>query len=242
MHDTVKTTTLIEIRDFLATEGCAPPPWGPPERAVDALYRLLRERRGDDRFWADLAELTRRLDDRRFDPAPLSEVLGATELDRLIADLRRSLDGAGAKPSALAWIGSAASASALVAFLLLGAAAGCDNGPSDGDGDVDADVEPDADVVPDAEADAEAEEPCAEAVARGYTGEVARVYCDLIEVIQGSTVAAGVKTDLLACLPELDAALRASLIEQFATMNDTDLATYLTGMFDPGEPCFEDAH
>jgi len=78
LNDRTTTTSLIEIRDFLNSRQCAPVPWCPPRSAVDALYDLLLDHRGEDSFWADLKDLARRLDDQRFDPRALpgSDVLG----------------------------------------------------------------------------------------------------------------------------------------------------------------------
>ena len=197
------TTSLREIRAFLANQGTDLPPWSAPPTSVERLYQLLRERRGDETFWTDLSDLTRRLE--RVQSAPLhldgSDVLSAAVVDQLLADLRADLpDDPAALPSLRDWARSSVGFSAVAAFVLLGASLGCDK--------------------TDAECGAAADEDITDA------GEQI-VICDLVDIINASEMDPDLRSDLLACLPELAAAERADLLDQFEQASEGELADLL---------------
>jgi hypothetical protein len=202
-------TTLQQIRDFLRRENAAPPPWTRPEGSVEALYDLLRLRRDDERFWASLKDLASRLEDRRFDAARLGacEVLGHATLDRLLDDLRASLDAPG-KPRLPDWLRSGVSAAALMAFLVLGTATAC--APADPAGTEDG--------------------TCGEAIANSIPAGEAGTYCELVEIIKAAAITAETKQILLDCLPDLDAAYREELLDQFVNSTDEQIASILDAM------------
>jgi hypothetical protein len=217
---------LGTIRDFLRAERREPPPWASPRRAVDELYDLLRQRRGDDLFWLRLEDLTSRLADSRFSSAALarSEAIDGATADRLLADLRSSLGGGDASPRSIRdWMGSKMSAAALTGFLLLGTATGCaeddddDNGGGGGGGGL-----------------------CQDAIDEELSGEEGEVYCDLIDIVESADVSSSVKQDILDCLPELDADYREFLLEQFQGMSEQQLAEYLEDMVSWNGVCSSD--
>ena len=192
-----QSTSLHEIRDFLGRHGSAPPAWSDARSPLDALYGLLRERREDPVFWADLAELTRKLEDaRRFEDAP---ALDGARMDQLLTDLREALSVDGDAPSnATAWIGSGIGLSALAAFVLLGSSLGC----------------PTTAV-------------CPEAGDAGIAEDEQVVYCDLVAIIDASGIDEGAKDDLLACLPEMNAEEREDLLDEFENASEDELADLL---------------
>ncbi len=217
------TTSLHQIRAFLDRHGAGIPAWSEPERAVDALYALLRERRDDPVFWAELSELTRRLDDARVSPELVdgSEVLGLGSIDRLLVELRESLPATERAPrTAREWVGAGLGLGALASFLVLGAAIGCPapNHPDVGDDDT-------------------SYTPCAEATDAGIQDEAEqRVYCDLVDLIETAEIPPDVRDDLLACLPELGAEERENLLDQFENASEDDLAELLLDLAET-EPC-----
>jgi hypothetical protein len=233
-----KTSSLYEIREFLYRENCAPPPWVAPESAVEALYALLSERRGDDRFWSELKELTTRLADRRFDPSHFGscDVLSHVTVDRLIDDLRAELGNQSGDCSGRSlghWLCNTVGAAALAGFLLLGTAVGCD----DGGGGESSDNESQGGAL------------CVDAVTAQVEGADGEIFCELVNIVNTSALSDQTRSVLLDCLPDLDAMYRAQLLETFETMADPDLADYLTSMAsstgvcgDPGGDSDTDTH
>ena len=231
-----RTTTLGTIRSFLRAERREPPPWAPPTRAVDELYALLRERRDDDLFWARLRDLAERLQDHRFSSEALAraEAIDGNTVDRLLDDLRASLDGNEEQRRTLKdWLGSAISGAALAGFLLLGSATACEEGDDDTGADSDADSDSDSD----SDSDTDNYDTCAAAITEGFTGETAEVYCDLIVIINDADISASDKQELLDCLPELDADYRQWLLEHFDTLTEQQIADYLEDMVGPYGLC-----
>ena len=211
------TTSLLEVRRFLESEEAAPSPWAEPRESLDSLYALLVARRDDAPFWSRLEDLILRLEDRRVDIARLgnSEALGYATVSRLLADLRADLhenDGSASLP----WkrlLSSSLRATSLAAFLLLGtASASCGDDDSNG--------------------------PCSEADENGVTGYDADVYCDLVDIINGSDLSSYEKAGLLDCLPELDAAYREELLEAFQSMDEATIAEMLSAVLDG--VCYDD--
>jgi hypothetical protein len=218
-----RPSTLSEIRDVLAAEAGrdAPAPWAGSSAALDGLYALLRRRRGDDALWGRLEDLAARLDRRRFDPSASErgELLGERTQARLMAALRRDLADAPAS-GWRGWLARGAGASALTAFLILGGAVGCQN---------------DCDDLGD-------DTTCDAAVDQGLTGEEARDLCNLVEVVEAADVSSGLRDEILRCLPWLDRAYRAELLDSFCGLSDADLADRLESLIEPDGACFEDAH
>jgi len=226
--ETRRGTSLIDIREFLKAEGARVEPWAAPETAVDRLYDLLEDRARDERFWLRLKGLVSRLDDRRFDASRLDrgELLGGATLDRLLDDLQHGVAARGPRSGPVRrWLGSALSSSAMLGFLLLGAAVGCDDGGGDaGPRTCEEDVEQFA--IP---ADEQA------------------VYCELFDIIQGSSLSESDKADLLDCLPGIDATWREWMLEYLQEATAEEIAEYLETMLDPCNECGEwtddcDAH
>ncbi len=203
------TTSLIEIRDFLMTDGVAPAPWQPPTKSVEALFGQLRDKQRDDRYWARLKTLTRRMEGHQFSLSAASnfEALGRPTIDDVIDDLRRSLGDArqNGEQSFRGWLNRSLSTTALAGFFLLGVCAGCD------DDDADENSDPD----------------CDEAVEEGLGGERAEIYCELVDLVQEDVIPIYVRGDLLECLPRLDSAYREKIIDNFDTMDDDELAEFL---------------
>lgn len=224
-----QTTSLTEIRDFLAAEGCAPEPWSTPEAALQRLYALLVERNDDERFWARLKELTRRLDRGRFDPSALPEfeTLGSAAVDRLVDDLRKSLgDGDGDKSQRTLgqWLSSNAGM-ALVAFLMFGISISC------------------ADDEPEPEPTWTVNNWSCQAQADYYdiTDDDERDrLCSLGDYVNGADVYDSDKNLMLDCLPDLSAAYRMELLDQFQNATAEELNDILTEMTAWGGTCEED--
>ncbi len=195
-----QSTSLHEIRDFLGRHDSAPPAWSDARAPLDALYGLLRERREDPVFWAELADLTRKLEDaRRFEDAPALE---GARLDQLLTDLREALPVNGSGPgNATAWIGSGIGLSALAAFVLLGSSLGC----------------PTTAVCPEAADD-------------GIAEDDQVVYCDLVAIIDAAEIDDGARDDLLACLPNMNAEEREDLLDDFENASEEELADLLMAL------------
>ena len=213
------TTSLHEVRSFLVDQGVASPPWSSGAEAVDALYALLRERRDDEAFWGRLEGLLTRLEDARVRPELISgaDVLGGAAVGQLLIDLRLALPAGGDGPTdARSWARGATAARALAAFLLLGAAVGCQPQLNGGDDDDVAGVDDDDDVGT-----------CDEAEALELEGDDADVYCELLEIIEGADVPTSIRLDVLECLPRLSAEARETLVESFRTMDEEELADAL---------------
>ena len=213
------TTSLHHIRAFLDRHGASTPAWSEPERALDALYDLLRARRDDPAFWADLADLTRRLDDDRVRPELIdgSEALGLESVDHLVAELRAALPTVDRGPrTAREWVGAGLGLGALASFFLLGASIGCP-----------APIHPD---VNDDDDDDDSTEytPCAEATDAGIQDEAEQqVYCDLVDLIESAEIPPNIRDELLDCLPLLGAELRSELLDEFENASEEELADLL---------------
>jgi hypothetical protein len=200
------STGLIEIRDFLRERRCVPAPWSAPRDVVDGLYAALTEKRADAVFWGDMKVLLRQLNDRRVNTAALRnlEVLSDGALDKIADDLRASLNGGnGQGRSALRrWVSQPVGIAALLGFLVLGTAVGCDEG-GNGSG------------------------ACPAAKEDNVPSDEAAVYCQLVSLIRSADIAQWDRDALLDCLPELDGAYRENLLAQFNEMTDEQLADAL---------------
>lgn len=212
-------TTLSEIREFLTAEGCAPEPWSTPEAVLQRLYDLLVEKREDERFWSSLKELVSRMDDRRFDPRSLPgfEVLGEAVVDNLIDDLRENLGQRGpGRKSLRSWMSTGAGAG-LIAVLLLGISISCGSEDDGFDWTVQS-------------------WECQEQADRHditETDDIDRL-CELGDYVKDSDVSTYEKELMLDCLPDMDAARRLSLLEDFQTLSEEDLAYRLSDLTDYG--------
>ncbi len=205
-----ETTSLMEIRTFLEARGCAPAPWTTPEAALEALHAQLRKHHTDDDFWCQLKELSRRLDERCFDPRALPEleVLGSATVDRLLDDLRSSLERDPGPSAWKRWLRPGAGFAATVAFLMLGVSISCDNNaPAQGYDNFTVDT---WDCQQAADAD-------------NITGEDRTRLCELGDYVQTSDAYENDKWRVLQCLPDLDAAYRESLLQSFQTASATEL-------------------
>ncbi len=226
-------TSLMEIRDFLAAHKCAPKPWENTDNVVDRLFESLCVKQGDKRFWADLKRLVGRLDDERFNTSAMkgSSVFGDASLDKLVEELRGSIGGGGGGNGVSGlrkWAASSVAVPAFLSFLLLGVSISCDNSDSnDADSD-DSNTEYAGYDDDDDDVNNQTDEVCDEALEEGFSGYSARVYCDLIDIINESAISNDVKDDLLECLPELDSYSRESLLDLFDNMSDEQIADFLS--------------
>lgn len=220
-------TSLLDIREFLRAEGARTKPWELAATAVDSLYDLLELRSDDDAFWRRLKDLTRRLEDRRFDAARLcrGELLGGATLDRLLDELKRGVGDQGPRPGPVRrWIGTALGSSALLGFMLLGTAFGCDDDESSGP------------------------RVCADEVEEfGIPAGEQGVYCELFDIIQNSNLSQSDKDDLLDCLPGIDEYWREWMLEFLQGATPEEIADYLEDLLNPCAECGEwtddcDAH
>lgn len=220
-------TSLTDLREFLAAEGCAPKPWSTPEAVLERVFDLLLERRGDEQFWKRLKVLVAQLDERRFDRRALPgfEVLGDTVVDRLIDDLRDSLGDSAAEGRPLRpWLARSAGMAA-VAFILFGLAVSCDNSESEG-------APYDYQVAVDAW-------DCVEEAANydiTTPDEIERL-CDLGDFVKESGVGSYEQDMMLDCLPGLDEAYRVSLLERFQNASDNELNDLLMEMTEDWAVC-----
>ncbi len=234
MQNPIAKTSLTQIRDFLAAHDCAFAPWENADNTLGRLYATLEEKRNDEVFWTDLKLLAARLDDERFNFSVLkgSKVFGDETMDKLIDDLRASFHGGGGSGgrNVKSWLNHSVGATALLAFLLLGAATGYgqyrfvanDHDESDEPDNIagvenryGADI--DAQVVEERLAE--------ERMVRDH-----ETLLDLGTLIADANVSNQVKSDLFKCLPELDAAYREALLEMFLEMDDAELAGAIEDM------------
>ncbi len=202
-------TTLQTVRSFLSAESTEPAPWAPAGAPLDSLYALLRARRDDTAFWASLSDLLTALKDDRVRPDLIdgSELVDHASMRELLAALRELVPaGSSAPPTARSWLAGSNAVQGLVGFLLLGTAVGCPPVRDDDDS---------------------AEPLCDEATEEGITGEEGQVFCDLVEIIQDSSIASTSKADLLDCLPELAVARRVQLLAMFQDLEGEELADAL---------------
>jgi hypothetical protein len=241
MITNTQTTSLFEIREFLAAQNCAPTPWEKPEGVVERLYAALADKKGDERFWHELKALLARLEDRRFNAQALagSEALPAATTDEIMDDLRAALgmsDGLRMKR----WISRPIGTAAILAFLLLGSAVGCKDSGDDDDtaAAAEADDDDDAYYGNDDDATGDDDAVCQQAQWENFTGKEGQVFCELIDIVEEANIASWAKEILLDCLPELGATVRANLLEQFQTMNDEQIVDKLEDLVDYGGPCY----
>ena len=200
--------TLHDIRSFLATHGRDVPAWSPSSKPFDALVGLLAERRDDERFWQDLAALTRRIENQRVRPSAFAGVLGGGEVDRLLRELREAMptEPDTAPVSTRSWAATL-NASALAGFILLGAMVGCDDPVPPGEGACEAAENYDIVGVDEQE-----------------------VFCELAAIIDESSASDWVRDTLMECLPELSADDRADLLDGFLDASDDELAVLLENL------------
>lgn len=193
-------TTLHDLRTFLSTLGAAPA--ARPAAAVARVYGLVCARRDDPSFWSALRVLLGRFDDPAFRPAPLGyRILDPAAAGTLIDALRDALPTS-PTPVRL-WARGVRSVGALAAFALL--VTGCTGEPKEtGDGI------------------------CAEASEHALSGDEAEVYCDLLEIVDGSGLDESGKAALHNCLHTLPADERESLLAYFQSASDEDLLAKLT--------------
>lgn len=218
-----RPTTLQEVRGFLNAQHAGTPAWSTAGEALEALYASLRERREDPDFWHALTALLVRLEDARVHPDLIrgAEVLDGATVKALLAELRDALPTDSDGPSdPRSWVRGLRTLHALAAFLLLGVATGC---PPTLSGDDDDD-------------DASFDNGCDEADALGYTGDEAAVYCELVNIAEGSGLAALSRADLLECLPTLSAARREQLLDVFRDLSGADLRDALYNLIG-GQEC-----
>jgi len=131
----LQPTVTQRVRAFLAAEGAQLDPWTTLDETYARLYSLLAARRDDPGFWAPLERLLGEVaaEAAMFaspsGAAPVAELLGRADIERLTADLKRALPAGREAASArsLADFTAALGAPVLCAFLLLGlaASAGC---------------------------------------------------------------------------------------------------------------------
>jgi len=217
MDTLAETTDLLKIRAFLAEHRCAVPPWEKPTRVVEQLYAALREKRSDREFWSGLKDLLAHLEDRRFHPPAVSgsRALSGTTLATLIDDLQQVLNNGSGTGDIRLWLKRGISAAALLAFLLLGSAV--------------------------AQAGETASADRAFFPQDGFSAKAIideQITDELLDVIEAAEMPAWVKMELLECLPELDGAYRATLLDLFAEGNEAELAAFLEAVYQPEDDLF----
>lgn len=218
MNDTVRSTSLHDIRDFLSKYHRDARPWDDPKTALNNLYTLLSEKNSDPVFWSDLKDLTTRLEDRRVLRSNMrgSQVLGETSMEKLIDDLRSGISGGSRQIGLSKWVSRSISVTSLFAFMILGTAVSCDT-DSGGDGGSSA--------------------ACVEAQGEDFTEDEEVVFCNLVDIIKSADIPDSVKEDILACLPELDGDVRENLLDQFQGMTDENIAATLEDLASYGSIC-----
>jgi hypothetical protein len=132
-------TITQRVRQFLAEQGAALPPWTGLQETYDELYALLRRRRSAPEFWRPLKVLLQEVVDSAADSqrrdhraSTEAELLASWQVDDLVDELRDVLpaDANGAGPTRTDFTRTLSTA-VLGGFLLLGlAAAGCAADPS----------------------------------------------------------------------------------------------------------------
>ncbi len=203
------STVLHDIRSFLDDHDHPVPAWSPAHTPLEALYRLLRDRQGDDALWSDLTALTRAVAEARLRP---DHALEPADVDDLLAELRHTVGGpSGGDPLPLRRWAATAPIAALSGFLLLGAAMGCTTPGNDDDDD-------DSAVV---------EQPCQEAIDHEIPAAEQDVFCQLVDIIEAASVGDGTREQLMECLPELSAEQREELLDAFLAASDEELAGLL---------------
>jgi hypothetical protein len=223
MGERLSKTGFLQIREFLTGHGCAPAPWESTENVIERLHAALRAKTDEDDFWEDLKEVVRKLEDERFDPNALrgSRVLNAASMDALIDELRSGLgrsNGGGMRK----WLAGSVGTASLMAFLLLGTAAGTGEAQR---------AETANEMVYDQELEPGDEETFAYIDETGIgdfivEGETENYY-ELVDVVLFAEVPVAAKQDLIACLPDLDGAYREALLHRFDTMADDELVGFL---------------
>lgn len=216
MHPAPTVNPLLhDIRSFLQTHDHPVPPWSPVETPLTALYRLLRQRHGDDALWSDLAALTRTVAASRLRP---DGALARAEVDDLLNELRHTLAEDDPAVPMRRWAATAPIA-ALSGFLLLGAAMGCTTPANDDD-------------------DSSNEQAiCTEAIDHEIPEAEADVFCQIVDIIESSSGNDAVREQLMECLPELSAEQRQELLDAFLTASEAELADLLEETAYSGEWC-----
>jgi hypothetical protein len=218
-------TALPDIQAFLLRHGAAVAPWQPAAARVDALLRVLSERRDDPAFWRELARLTERLEAdnlalHRLDGA---DALAPTDRARLLGALRSALQQPGVLPRTA--VGT--SLRALAGFLMLGMAVACGDKSDDS---ATVSEEEDGGVGGDGGSDGTESTTCDAATELGYSGSEAEVYCELLTLVDSSDIGSEARSQLLECFPALSTARRAELLDAFQNASDDELVNLLNSL------------
>ena len=197
-------TSLQQVRSFLVEQDAAPPAWSSGAAALEALYALLRERRDDPQFWTALEALLVRLEDgqRRPDLVAGAETLDGPSMGELLEALRDALPP---RPEASDGVRSWASGlggRALAAFLLLGTAVGCPP------------VRP-------------ASTDCVDADGLGLSEPSREVLCELVDIVEASSVSDATQDELIDCLRGITSSRREELLSTFRDLSGDALADAL---------------
>jgi hypothetical protein len=218
MHQAPTVNPLLhDIRSFLRDHDHPVPAWSPAETPLAALYRLLRQRQGDDALWNDLTTLTRTVAESRLNP---DGALARADVDDLLAELRNTLGEDRASVPLRRWAASAPIA-ALSGFLLLGAAMGCTT-PANDDDDDDSAFQ---------------QNMCTAAIENEIPASEADVFCQIVDIIEASSANDAIREQLMECLPELSAEQRQELLDAFLTASGEELADLLEQTAYSGEWC-----
>lgn len=218
MHPARTVNPLLhDIRSFLETHDHPVPPWSPAETPLAALYRLLRQRQGDDALWSDLATLTRTVAQARLRP---DGALDRADVDDLLRELRHTLGESRAAVPMRRWAATAPIA-ALSGFLLLGAAMGCTT-PANDDDDDDSVLQ---------------QAVCQEAIDLAIPEAETDVFCQIVDILESSSASDAIREQLMECLPELSAEQRQKLLDAFLTVSGEELADLLEQTAYSGEWC-----
>jgi hypothetical protein len=199
-------TTLSDIRSFLAIQRHGPPPWSPSEAALDGLLGLLVEKQESDLFWEQLAELSRRLQDRQLHRELVtgSDVLGFHTTDELLRALRESLRAHQGEQRGSPFARQQSNPRSIAGLLMLGLAVACGQPGEDSGSD-------------------EGDDACQEAADNGITGEDSDLFCQLVDMIEASGLGSSDKEALLECLPEMGVSQWELLLTNWASMADQEV-------------------
>ncbi len=207
MRTYFEPTTVQRIRAFLAEQGMAMRPWSGASEVLQELERLLQARACDASFWASLrgllAELVGSSEGGVGWRVGGAEVLSPERIDGVIVDIRRALAVVGRAPRPFLLLSKLA-APGLCAVLLLGMAAGCDDGGGAGKADV---VQTDDGAQTD---DADQVE-----------------YSTVEEYVSNSDLSWMTKSNLLECLKGFTSSERSVILDYFQDHTAEEIAAYL---------------
>jgi hypothetical protein len=193
----VSPATLADVRALLVQHG-VPVPAGSAAADLDVLLADLAARGDDVAFRDALDPLLRRLRDPRIHPALVDGpmIQERASVGALVKELSR---GTARVAPALRRRAASLPMQAMTALMVLAMAVACGDKDDDDDDDTGGDTD---------------WETCDEAEAAGFDGQVADIFCDVVEIIAASSLNDDYKGGLTDCVEGMSSDRRAAVLDE----------------------------